>query len=72
MRKDVQLKQACERAHDEGFFIRTHMYCSALYCVVELQLSGLHTEKSTKKLLVVYCSFLPLPQARADWQSDVS
>jgi hypothetical protein len=37
-----------------------HMYWSALHCIVELQLSGLHREKHNKKLLVVCCSFLPL------------
>ena len=49
-----------------------YMYWSALHCVVELHLSGLHREKRTKKLLVVYCSFLQLPQTLADWQSDIS
>jgi len=29
--------------------IMTHMYWSDLYCVVELQLPGLHREKETKK-----------------------
>ena len=52
--------------------LTTHMYWSALHCVVELHLSGLHREKCTKKLLVVCCSFLLLPRTWADWQSDVS
>jgi hypothetical protein len=45
----------------------THMYWSALHCIVELHLSGLHIEKCTKNLLVAYCSFLLLPLAWADW-----
>jgi hypothetical protein len=49
-----------------------HMYWSALQCIIELHLSELHREKPTKKLLVVCCSFLPLVQTGADWQSDVS
>ena len=52
--------------------LTTRMYWSALHCVVELHLSGLHRKKCTKKLLVVCCSFLLLPQTLADWQSDVS
>ena len=52
--------------------LMTHMYWSALHCVVELHLSGLHREKCTKKLLVVCYSFLMLLQTQADWQSDVS
>ena len=45
----------------------THMYWSALYCIVELYYSGLHREQWNKKHLVVCCSFLPLPQTWADW-----
>jgi hypothetical protein len=52
--------------------LTTHMYWSALHCIVELHLSGLHREKHTKEFLVVCCSFFPLPQSPADWQSDVS
>jgi hypothetical protein len=48
------------------------MYWSILHCVVELHLSGLHSEKCTKTLLVVYCSLLLLLWTQADWQSDVS
>ena len=33
--------------------IMTSMYWSALHCVVELHLSGLHRQKGTNKLLVV-------------------
>ena len=49
--------------------LTTHMYWSALHCIVELHLSGLHREKCTKKLLVVCCSFLLLAQTQADWQT---
>ena len=38
----------------------THMYWSALHCMAELHLSGLHREKCTKNVLVVYYSFLSL------------
>jgi hypothetical protein len=52
--------------------LTTHMYWSALHCIVELHLSGLHRKKRTKNLLVVCCCFLLLPRTQADWQSDVS
>ena len=52
--------------------LTTHMYLSALHCVVELHLLELHREKCTKKILVVCYSFLPLPWTQTDWQSDVS
>ena len=44
--------------------LTTHMYCSALHCIVKLHLLGLHGEKHAKKLLVVCCSFFPFPQTR--------
>ena len=44
--------------------LTTHMYWSALHCVVELHLSGLHREKHTKKtpggVLVASCCFCGL------------
>jgi hypothetical protein len=49
-----------------------HMYWSALHCIVELHLSGLHREKCTRELLVVFCSFLLLPKTQANWQSNVN
>ena len=52
--------------------LRTHVYWSALCCVVELHLSELHREKRVNKLLVVCYNFLPLPQTPSDWLSDVS
>jgi hypothetical protein len=42
--------------------LTTHMYWSALHCVVGLHLLGLPREKHTKKLLVVCCSLLLLPR----------
>ena len=67
-REDVQLKQTHERTHlMKDSSLTTCMYWSALHCVVELHLSGLHRKKHTKKFLVVCCSFLPLPQTPADW-----
>ena len=48
------------------------MYWSALLCIAELHLLGLHREKHIKKLLVVCGSFLLLLQIPADWQSDAS
>ena len=44
--------------------LMTHVYQSTLQCVVELCLLGLHREKSTKKLLVLCGSFLPLLQTQ--------
>jgi hypothetical protein len=52
--------------------LMTHRYQFASHCLVELLLLGLHTEKRTKKLLVVCYSFLQLPRTWADWQSEVS
>jgi hypothetical protein len=52
--------------------LTTRMYRSTLHCVLELNLSGLHREKRTKKLLVMCCSSLPLLRTQADWKSDVS
>ena len=53
--------------------LTTHMYWSALHCVAELHLSGLHREKHTKKLLSSGVPlFLLLLWTWADWQSDVS
>ena len=37
--------------------LATCMYRSALHCIVELDLLGLHRERSTKKLVMVCCSF---------------
>ena len=51
--------------------LTTHKYWSALQCLDELHLSGLHREKHTKKLLVVCCSFLLLLQTQADWMHGV-
>ena len=52
----------------------TEMYWSALHCVFELHLSGLHREKHTKKpsdgVTLPFCHFLGLTQA--DCQNDVS
>jgi hypothetical protein len=48
----------------------THMYWSALHCIAELHLLGLHRETCIKKLRVVFCGFLLLPQTQADWQSE--
>jgi hypothetical protein len=81
--KDILLKQASEetflwsRRRWKGHMMRdssiiTLMCWSALLFVVELFLSGLHREKRTKKLLMVYWDFLPLPQTPADWQSDTA
>jgi hypothetical protein len=56
----------------EDSLLTTCMYWFALHCGVELHLSGLHREKRTKKLLMVYCSLLLLPITLADWHSDVS
>jgi hypothetical protein len=47
--------------------LTTRMCWSALHCVVELHLLGCHREKPHQKLLVVCCSFLPLPRTWADW-----
>jgi hypothetical protein len=44
--------------------LMTHMYWSALHCIVELYLSGFHREKATKTLLVACYSFLPLPRTQ--------
>ena len=52
--------------------LTTYMYWSALYCIAELHLSGLHGEKCTKNHLVACHIFLPLLQTRAYWQRDVS
>jgi hypothetical protein len=38
-----------------------------LNSVVELHLLGLNRENHTKKLLVVFCSFLLIPQTPDDW-----
>jgi hypothetical protein len=38
--------------------LMTHMYWSALHCVVELHLLGLHAEKCTRKLVMVCYSLL--------------
>ena len=46
--------------------LMTHMYWSALHCVVELHLSGCHREKRTKKVVTCY-SLLLLLKTRADW-----
>jgi hypothetical protein len=54
---------------EKHLLIMTHMHWSDLYCVVELHLSGLHTEKGSKKPPVVCCRFFP--QTLVDWQSDV-
>jgi hypothetical protein len=35
-----------------------HMYWSTLHSIVELSFSGLHREKGTKKILVVYWQLL--------------
>jgi hypothetical protein len=56
-RRVVPLKQACERTCDEGFFTMTCMCWSALHCVVELHLSGLHRGTHTKKLLWCVLAF---------------
>jgi hypothetical protein len=50
--KNVLLKQACKKTQD--------IKDSAFYYVAKLHLLGLYREKHTKKLLVVYYSFLPL------------
>jgi hypothetical protein len=68
----------CQSKHVKGHvmnsLLTTHTYSSALHCIVELHFWGLHRENcpKKKKLLVVCCSFLLLPQTQADWQSDVS
>ena len=67
----------CQSKHVKGHVMKdsllmTGIYWSALHCIVELYLSGLHREKCIKKLLVVCCSFLLLLWTQADWQSDVN
>ena len=53
-------------------WLMTRMHLFTLHCIVELHLLGLHRKKSTKKLLVECCCFLPLlcnacwPHAFAD------
>lgn len=47
--------------------LTTHMYQSALHCLVELHLWGLHRKKRTKKLMVVCHSFLWLLWTWVDW-----
>jgi hypothetical protein len=70
-REDVLLKQACAKTYDEVYMLTTLMYWSTLHCMVELHLSGLHTGKHTKKLLVVYCTFLPPPQTQVYWMQNL-
>ena len=41
-------KQARERTVMKDSLLMTHMYWSALHCIVELHLLGLHREKCTK------------------------
>ena len=38
---------------NQDSLLTTHMYWSALHCIVELHLSGLHREKCTKKTVCV-------------------
>jgi hypothetical protein len=58
----------------EDSLLMTHMYQSALHCVVELLLSGLHRKRNMIKkkktsggVLKLFLSLL-----WTDWQSDVS
>lgn len=52
------LQKACERTHDEGFFVITHVLV-CLTCITVLHLSGLHKEKHQKTcgVLVASCKF---------------
>jgi hypothetical protein len=66
------------KGHVKDSLLTTRMYWSALHCIVELHLSGLHREKCTKTLLVVCYSLLPLPGTAVDlccypnWTAGVS
>lgn len=72
-RERVSLKQTRVKGHvTEDSLLITRLYWFPLHYIVELRLSGLHTEKRTKTLLVVCCCFLPLLGTGADWQSAVS
>jgi hypothetical protein len=61
--------------------LTAHMYWSALLCVVEMHLLGLHREKCPKKkktsgdvlqvFFFFFFFFLLLPWTEADWQNDV-
>ena len=74
---DTGERMFCQSKHMKGHVMKdsllmTRMYWSTLHYVFELHLSGLQREKCTKNLLVVCCSFLPLPQTWADWQRVMS
>jgi len=73
---DTEERLFYSNQHMKGHMMResllaAHMCWSTLHCVAELYLLGPHKEKWAKKTLMVCCSFLPLPQIQADWQSDV-
>ena len=59
----------CKSKHAKGHvtkdsLLATHMCWSALHCIVELHLSGLHREKRTRKTCGGLLEFLV---ASADW-----
>jgi hypothetical protein len=66
--KDGLLKQVYERTHNEGFFAKDTQVLVHLTLHSCAPLSELHTEKCTKKLLLVYLSFLLLLQTWAEYQ----
>jgi len=67
---DTGERMFCQSKQVKGHMMKdslltAHMYWSALHCVVELHLLGLHRENHTKKLLVLCCSFLLLLRTQA-------
>jgi hypothetical protein len=71
--KDVLLKQAHERTHDEGLLSNDSHALVQLTGIVELHLLWLHKEKHIKKNFSRgSCGFLLLLWTWTNWQSAVS